>query len=206
MLLAAMLATAMACNGGDDVVETEKAPVATIAFVSDRDGNFEIYVVNADGTGLTNLTNHPADDGGGGFNVEHPNFAWSPDGRQIVFISDRDGNPEIYVMAADGTGQTRLTMSPDANESQITWSPDGMRIAFVSTVREPPEFEQSIQVMRVDGTETYSVETGSGYVRYPAWSPDGTRIAFVSDDIDVVDADGSKPVNLTATDEIGAGN
>lgn len=73
-----------------------------IAFESDRDGNSEIYVMNADGTNQTNLTHNPA-----------PDFepVFSPDGTRIAFSSYRDGNPEIYVMRADGTNQTRLTNS-----------------------------------------------------------------------------------------------
>src|SRR5262245_49125199 len=72
-------------------------PPYRIAFTSKRDGNNEIYVMNADGSGQTNLTNNPASDAGP---------AWSPDGRQIAFGSFRDGNGEIYVMNADGSGQT----------------------------------------------------------------------------------------------------
>ena len=67
-----------------------------ISFSSDRDGNREIYVMDAAGTNQTNLTNSAAQD-------YEP--AWSPDGSKIAFRSDRDGNGEIYVMdAADGTG------------------------------------------------------------------------------------------------------
>jgi len=68
-----------------------------IAFHSGRDGNFEIYVMNADGTNPTRLTNNPAFDA-------LP--AWSPDGTKIAFFSDRDGNGDIYVMNADGTNPT----------------------------------------------------------------------------------------------------
>ena len=84
-----------------------------IAFISERDGNLEIYVVNADGSGLTNLTNNPATD-----------FVprWSPNGSRIAFVSHRDGNSEIYVMNADGSGLTRLTNSPE-DESGLTWQP-----------------------------------------------------------------------------------
>ncbi len=70
-----------------------------IAFTSDRDGNNEIYVMKADGSEQTRLTNNPASD-------LYP--AWSPDGTRIAFVSDRDGNYEIYVMKADGNVQTRL--------------------------------------------------------------------------------------------------
>ena len=69
-----------------------------IAFVSAPDRSQEIYVMNADGSPQTRLTNNLADD---------YSPAWSPDGRQIAFISDRDGNNEIYVMNADGSGQTQ---------------------------------------------------------------------------------------------------
>ena len=72
-----------------------------IAFVSERDGNDEIYVMNADGTLQTRLTSDPGSD-------DLP--AWSPDGARITFASGRDGNIEIYVMNADGSNQTRLTI------------------------------------------------------------------------------------------------
>jgi Tol biopolymer transport system component len=71
-----------------------------IVFHSARDGNHEIYVMNADGTGQTRLTDNKAMD-------YLP--MWSPDRKKVVFVSERDGNHEIYVMNADGTGQTRLT-------------------------------------------------------------------------------------------------
>ena len=58
--------------------------------------------------------------------------AWSPDGRKIAFVSDRDGNSEIYVMNADGSGQRRLTRNP-AYDADPAWSPDGRTIAFVTT-------------------------------------------------------------------------
>ena len=74
-----------------------------ITFASDRDGKAEIYVMNADGSDQTRLTNNPANDG---------SPAWSPDGSRIAFTSDRDSNDEIYVMNADGSDQTNLTNNP----------------------------------------------------------------------------------------------
>ena len=65
-----------------------------------RDGNFEIYVMNADGSGQMRLTNSPGWDVGP---------SWSPSGTQIVFESDRDGDVRVYVMDADGTNVRRLT-------------------------------------------------------------------------------------------------
>ena len=80
-----------------------------IPFVSDRDGNNEVYVMNADGTGQTRLTNDPAIDA-------EP--AFSPDGTKIAFTSSRDGNAEVYVMNADGTGQTDLPTTPSDDASR----------------------------------------------------------------------------------------
>jgi dipeptidyl aminopeptidase/acylaminoacyl peptidase len=76
-----------------------------IAFQASRDGNAEIYVMNADGTGQTNLTNNPASE-------SVP--AWAPDGSEIVFHSSRDGNFEICAMQTDGSNPTRLTNDDDA--------------------------------------------------------------------------------------------
>jgi Tol biopolymer transport system component len=85
-----------------------------IAFVSDRDGNDEVYVVNADGSGLRNLTRNPGRDG-------HP--VWSSDGRTIGFVGRRGGNRDIYVMNADGSGQRNLTRGLHQPAFGIAWSP-----------------------------------------------------------------------------------
>ena len=97
----------------------KRAP-GTIAFVSSRDGNPEIYTVNPDGTNLTRLTNDPAVD-------EEP--AWSPDGKRIAFVSNRSGNSELYVMNADGSNVVRRTFSGGFPENPA-WSPDGTKIAY----------------------------------------------------------------------------
>ncbi len=135
-----------------------------IAFVSDRDGDPEIYVMNADGTGATRLTNSPGGD-------YHP--AWSPDGRRIAFYSERDGNAEIYAMNADGTEVTRLT-NHTANDYDPAWSPDGRSLLF--TRNSPRGTPTRISIVREDGSvgqlipEAQSPANSDYRDRDPAWS------------------------------------
>jgi len=160
----------------------------TLAFVSYRDGNLEIYVTNADGSGLKRLTNNSAADDGP---------VWSPDGKRIAFRSDRDGNLEIYAMHADGSGQTNLTHNPAADE-QPAWSPDGTKIAFSSD----RDGNHEIYVMDVDGSHVTRLTHNPAFDELPSWSPDGQQIAFVTDrdgngEIYVMQADGTQPRRLT---------
>jgi Tol biopolymer transport system component len=104
--------------------------------MSDRDGNWEIYVMDADGKNSRNLTNNPRHD-------ENP--SWSPNGKRIAFMSDRDGNWEIYVMNADGGRQRNCTK--DIHGDDPSWSPDGKRIAFVSE----RDGNKEIYVINADG-------------------------------------------------------
>jgi dipeptidyl aminopeptidase/acylaminoacyl peptidase len=161
---------------------------ARLVFTSNRDGNDEIYVMNADGRGQTRLTTSPGSDS---------NPTWSPGGRNIAFASRRDGQAEIYVMNEDGTGQTRLTTNsaPDAVPS---WSPDGSRIAFTSA----RDGQDEIYVMNVDGSSQARLTTDPGSDVSPNWSPDGRTIAFASNrdgnyEIYVMRSDGSSPTRLT---------
>ena len=102
--------------GGADVPPASGVVLGTlpgrIAYQTSRDGNLKIYVMNGAGSGLTNLTDNPANDG-------QP--VWSPDGTQIIFWSSRDGNKELYVMDADGSNQTRLTDTTPSNSSWSSW-------------------------------------------------------------------------------------
>jgi len=167
-------------------------PAGRIAFASTRDGNSEIYVMNADGTGITRLTTDPGAD-------SKP--AWSPDGTRIAFVSTRDGNSEIYVMNADGSAITRLT-NDAAFDGAPSWSPDGSRIAFV---REIAPFILGIHVMNADGSGILRLTSGP-WDSEPDWSPDGARIAFTHELLDdftpasiqVMNADGSGVHALTS--------
>ena len=164
---------------------------------NDGRDNQDIYVVNADGTGLTRLTDDPANDSAP---------RWSPDGRRIAFSSIRDAVPgevnfEIYVMGADGSNQTRLTRNTKFDHSPA-WSPDGRSLVFTS---------------RRDGNfEVYSMDSaGGGETRLTddpnddmgaEWSPDGTKIIFTSSrgnrfgEIYTMSPDGTGLVNLTNAD------
>ena len=122
---------------------------------------------------------------------------WSPDGTQITFRSQRDGNDEIYIMTADGTCQTNLTHDPGDDWSPA-WSPDGKWIAFAHLF-EGNSFTD-IVVVNVDGSGFQRLTDASG--EYPDWSPDGTQIAFASTrdgnyEIYVMNADGTKQTRLT---------
>ena len=167
----------------------EPPPPARIAFHSDRDGNWEVYAMDADGSNQTNLTNNPAND-------RFP--AWSPDGSSIAFDSDRDGNAEIYVMDADGSNQTNLTNNAAANEAVPDWSPDGTKVSFNSARGVSGE----IYVMNADGSDRTNLTDHPADDFDAAWSPDGTSITFTSrrDDnteIYVMNVDGSNQTRLT---------
>ena len=171
---------------------------AQIAFVSDRDGNFEIYVMSINGKNQRRLTKSR----GGDWTP-----SWSPDGKRIVFSSGRDGNREIYVMDADGGNQQRLTQDDQKGYSP-SWSPDGKRIVF-SSEREGHfrdnhgNITYEIYVMDADGSNEQRLTENAVYEGQPSWSRDGKRIAFTStsrdgnSEIYVMDADGGNPQNLS---------
>ena len=183
---------------------------AQIAFASDRDGNSEIYVMDADGGNPRRLTNHPARDW---------SPSWSPDGKRIVFCSDRDRHPfhvpgwftsEIYVMDADGGNQQNLTNHP-SNDRNPSWSPDGKRIVFQSYRDNDRNHNIEIYVMDADGSNLQRLTNNLAADEDPAWSPGGERIVFTSareghfidldenitDEIYVMDADGGNQRRLT---------
>jgi Tol biopolymer transport system component len=172
------------------------------AFASDRttgegvnnpEGDFEIYTMNRDGTGLTQLTENAAFD----FDPE-----WSPDGEQIAFESSRDLFSDIFVMHADGSGQTNVTNNT-AFDRAAAFSPDGRRIAFNSNLAagegvDNPTGDTEIFSVNLDGTALQQLTNNTARDFHPDFAPDGRKISFVSDrnfapGIYTMNADGSKP-------------
>ncbi|HEY4491460.1 MAG TPA: hypothetical protein VI958_05635, partial [Acidobacteriota bacterium] len=138
-----------------------------ILFQSNRTGNWEISLINLDGTGLTQLTNDPADD---------VTALFSPDGRKIVFASDRSGNEELYVMNADGNNPENISRDP-SSDSHPSWSKDGRRIVFCSTRGDGEN--DDIYTMRSDGSDVKRLtDNGLYWDTFPSYSPDGSKILF----------------------------
>lgn len=163
---------------------------STIAFVSDRDGDDEIYYV-AEGTAT------PVQKTDNGAADRTPRF--SPDGLQVVFSTDRDGDDEIYVMDAYGTDPVNVTNSATSSDTDPAWSPDGDQVAFTSDRTGNAE----IFTMNADGSGLVNrTNTPGADERGADWSPDGTKIVFSSSrdggvDIFKMDADGTNRRRLT---------
>jgi TolB protein len=159
--------------------------------------HFEVRVMNADGTGDVNITNGPGND-----------FlpAWSPDGRWLVFTSDREKDVKnlqhlsLYLMRPDGTGVTPLsTMS--GYEFIARWAPDGNRLLFAHQ-------SQSLWLINRDGTGAKEIYHALPYLNLGGFSPDGAEIVFDggkrgirgTNDVYVMNSDGSNVRRLTTSE------
>jgi len=139
-----------------------------IAFMSARDGNPEIYVVNVDGSNLRRLTNHPAGES---------TPTWSPNGQQIAFSSDRAGQSQIYVMSADGSNVRRLTTT-ESYADRATWSPAPFNEIAFSAQSSAGRYD--IKVLDVGSGQVRRITFGEGSNESPAYSPNGKHLAFTS--------------------------
>jgi TolB protein len=151
---------------GDDRSGSWSPDGRRLVFDSTRDGNTELYAVDADGSNSIRLTDNPAEDWAA---------SWSPDGSQIAFTSNRTGIAQIWVMAADGSGQEQLT-DDKIGALWPAWSPDGTRILFTGWATGG----QQAWSMAADGTDLVNLSQSpltTDSTWDGSWGPDG-RIAF----------------------------
>lgn len=182
-------------NDASDSVPDWSPDGRKIVYASTSAGNWDIYLMDVaeviqdpETAQIRRLTDHEGED-------SLP--VWSPDGSQIAFASDRDGDMEIFLMRADGTNLRQLTDNTSI-ESKPSWSPNGTKIAFDSG----QGYERDIYLMDADGQNQELVIQAQG--GWPAWSPDGLRIAYFDrvagiSKIFVVDTDGTHRTRITNT-------
>jgi Tol biopolymer transport system component/outer membrane protein assembly factor BamB len=161
-----------------------------LAFFSYRNYNWDIYLVDPDGSDEVRLTTESSAE----------TYPWLKTGcEQVLFASDRDGNYEIYVALTDGSSLQRLTYDGET-DTFPAWSSDGTRIAFQSYRTG----NSDIFVMNADGSNLIQLTNSGAYDGQPSWSPDGAHIAFSSErsggnEIWIMNADGSNPHLVTAS-------
>jgi Tol biopolymer transport system component len=175
-------------SGGDQHTEISNG---MIVFIRHSD----LYVMNSDGTGKTNLTRTKAGVG-----------VWSPNGKKIAFFarSARERSLDIYVVNADGTEEMNLTRTQTSSEGAPSWSPDSKKITYLRGSDPSGEIYNDIYVMNSDGTsqtrliratDTKDFEVG---FESPVWSPDGENIAFLrTTRVDLVNSSPSSAVPAT---------
>ncbi len=189
-------------SGGRAVLPTPSGYVSSPSF--SPDGNWiafssrsaravdsDIYVAAPDGSGARNVTNHPGID---------TSPAWSPTSRQIAFVSDRSGTPQIWTMDADGTNARRLVNEGGHCDSP-SWSPDGRFIVY--SWQAPRQYKHDIFVAEAATGRVYQLTSGRGSNEAPDWSPDGRHIVFQSDrtgsnQVFIMNADGKNLKQITA--------
>lgn len=148
-------------------------PKGNLAFMTTRDGNFEVYSMDCKGENLKNLSCNKA--------IDYA-FSFTPD-KRLVFYTNRDGNDEIYIMDADGKKASNLTNHPSSDRIPCV-SPDGKQIAFLS---DREEKSGKIYVMDTDGKNLRRLTNNGYFEDGPTWSPDGRKIVFTRELKDLKD-------------------
>lgn len=178
-LWVADLATGARVNVSRSDVDIDYMPTwspdgSRLAFASPRAGEHDIYVVDADGTGLRRLTTDPSP-------ATHRDYApaWSPTGARIAFASDRDGTTQLWTMRPDGTDPRQVTAGTTTRAYEPSWSPDGTRLVFRRVSNVGGGAVTELAIVNADGTGLVELAL-PGTEAWPSWSPDGTRIAFSS--------------------------
>lgn len=186
---------------GDGSTSPLNDPRGTMLVVSGTGSASEIYAMRPDGSERLQLTHNAVLDG-------DPD--WSPDGRQIVYVSGVDSEPgaparrrDVFLMSADGSGSHRIFQAAGgAGAAHPRWSPDGSRISFDSFDPTVGGFEP--YVMNSDGSNVKLLRAMPGENFGLEWSPDGTRFLFLSNrsprflwTLYIMAADGSSDVQLS---------
>jgi dipeptidyl aminopeptidase/acylaminoacyl peptidase len=185
-------------NAGFAITQTPSwSPDGTkIAYVGNAEQNYDVFLVNVDGSGVSRLTNTRG---------IYRDLAWSPDGTRIAYASGADFfNVHIFVMRADGALPVQVSAG-GGSDTAPAWSPDGARIAYQNDFQfGPPE----VFSVNADGTGQMRLTNNFASDRHPTWSPDGAWIAFASNRdsitsggqsyaIYLAGGDGSNPQRLT---------
>jgi TolB protein len=145
-----------------------------LAFMSTMDGNAEIYIAEIDEDSLKR----------GSFRIKRLTFnpgidtapSWSPTGRQIVFVSDRGGTPQIYTMDAEGSNVQRVSFGGSNHHDSPSWSPAGERIVYVARVDNIFD----LYVLNLRTQQIMKLTESNARNESPSWSPDGRHIVFTS--------------------------
>lgn len=177
-------------QSADDFAPVWSPDRQRIAFLSNRDGNVEIYIAVADGSSFTRITNT---------SVDESHIRWSPEGTRLAYISPtEDGRPAAFWLSLSNLLPNRLLFS-DHGEADPAWSPQGTWIAFA--VLEENGDSIGLDLRNPEGVNR--VQLSQSPDRAPAWSPDGKKIAFVStrdgdEEIYVVEVGETGPAGATA--------
>lgn len=165
-----------------------------IAFASTRDGNYEIYMINPDGSGEVRLTENDYDD-------FYPTLRW--DGKKIAFsssVATKKGPPQkdIFIMDIATRKTKRMTRTPE-DEIALNWSPDGKKIAYSKYVRGQPDIFILDLATRTSTRITYN----PGEDLNPVWTSDSKYLVFSSDRTDTVNVAGERLYSIFTVDAEG---
>jgi len=155
-------------NAAGDYEPSWLVPCHRLVFVSQRDGNPQIYAVNVDGSNLQRLTTNS-------FADVTPSA--SLDGSKIVFVSNRSGVNALWIMNADGSGQAPIGGVPNV-PSNPSFGPDNLTIAMAVTLVNGAS---EIATVTINGTGYAQITSDGAHATHPAWTPDGQNLIFSSD-------------------------